>query len=104
MPKSSFVERLEQQGLVRDIYRESSGSREEVVLTPSRGDVETISASRALARRGLSLLKAKRAMEEMLDKGQVVVELPLVEDSKVLREDLRSAGVSSVFAASKTDS
>jgi DNA-binding transcriptional regulator YiaG len=47
----------------------------------------------ALARRGMTLLRAKRAIEAMLDEGEVAVEAPTVEDFAALVRDLRKAGV-----------
>jgi putative transcriptional regulator len=47
----------------------------------------------ALARRGMTLLRAKRAIEAMLEDGEVVVEAPTVEDFEALARDLRKAGV-----------
>ena len=50
-------------------------------------------AALVLARRGLSLLRAKRAMEELFDKGSVFVDLPVVEDRGALVAELAEAGV-----------
>ena len=47
----------------------------------------------ALARRGLTLLRAKRAIEALVEDGRVFVELPIVEDPAVLIADLNRAGV-----------
>lgn len=47
----------------------------------------------ALARRGLTMLKAKRAIEALLADGRVFVDLPTVESRNALAEDLQSAGV-----------
>ena len=52
---------------VRDVPRVASGSRVVVSLRPAANrDVMTVPATLALAKRGLSLLRAKRAIEEML--------------------------------------
>jgi DNA-binding transcriptional regulator YiaG len=53
-----------------------------------------VSATLALAKRGLSLLKAKRAVEEMVKKGLAVLELPMVEDRRAVQAELIEAGVS----------
>jgi DNA-binding transcriptional regulator YiaG len=47
----------------------------------------------ALARRGLTLLRAKRAIEAMLESGEVALEVPTVEDLPTLVRDLGAAGV-----------
>ncbi len=47
----------------------------------------------ALARRGLTLLRAKRAIEAMLENGEVALEVPTVEDLRTLVRDLGAAGV-----------
>ncbi len=43
------------------------------------------------------MLRAKRAIESLLEKGRVFVELPMVEDTKALTEDLAKAGISAVW-------
>ena len=57
----------------------------------------TIDATHALARRGMSMPRAKRAIESLLEKGRVFVEPPMVEDTKPLTEDLAKAGISAVW-------
>ena len=47
----------------------------------------------ALARRGMTMLRAKRAIELMLDDGEVAVEVPTVESVPTLASDLRKAGL-----------
>jgi DNA-binding transcriptional regulator YiaG len=41
----------------------------------------------------MTLLRAKRAIEAMLDDGETAVEVPTVEDLAVLLRDLRKAGL-----------
>jgi putative transcriptional regulator len=53
----------------------------------------TVDGALALARRGMTLLRAKRAMEELLDTGRSFVDLPMVEDAAVLAADLVQAGI-----------
>jgi len=57
------------------------------------GPVATIPAIEALVKRHLPLLRAKRAIEAMLDDGSVFVELPRVENVETLAAELRAAGV-----------
>jgi putative transcriptional regulator len=47
----------------------------------------------ALAGRGLTMLKAKRAIEALLEDGRVFVNLPTVEDHAALKRDLAQAGI-----------
>jgi putative transcriptional regulator len=92
---SKLKERFERLGPVRGIDRVRSGSPADLVLRPvaDRAKLKTIDATMALSRRGMTMLRAKRAIEIMLDDGEVVVEVPLVEDLAVLAGELRKAGV-----------
>jgi putative transcriptional regulator len=53
----------------------------------------TIDATMALARRGQSMARAKRAIETLVEDGRVFVELPTVEDSQAVIADLNAAGI-----------
>jgi DNA-binding transcriptional regulator YiaG len=55
-----------------------------------------IDAMFALARRGLSMLKAKRYIETLTEQGKAFVHLPAVEDSAVLTRDLAATGIEAV--------
>jgi hypothetical protein len=44
----------------------------------------------------MNLLKAKQAIETLLDDREVVVNVPIVEDSKVLIADLAESGIEAV--------
>ncbi len=55
---------------------------------------KTIDATLALARRGLPLLRAKRAMEALLTRGKALVDVPTVEEAGALIAELRAAGIS----------
>lgn len=91
---SSLKARLERLGPVQDVFRVSSGSPAVISLTAASGHepVQVVNAALALAARGLSLLKAKRVLEEMLAKGRAVVELPTVENLGQLAAELTRAG------------
>ena len=95
MTRSSLRERLERLGPVRDIDRVASGSAEDFVLSAGQGPerVDVVSAAMSLARRGISLLKAKRAIEAMLEDERAYIHLPTVEDAAALVRDLAAAGV-----------
>jgi DNA-binding transcriptional regulator YiaG len=54
--------------------------------------VKTIDAILALRRRGLSMLKAKRAIEAAVNEGRIVLTVPVVESVGALAKELRDAG------------
>lgn len=92
--KSSLKERLVRLGPIQDVARVASGSPLVLSLSPSQAaeEVLTVPATLALAKRGLTLLKAKRVIEEMLDTGRAVAHIPTVEDETALARELGAAG------------
>jgi putative transcriptional regulator len=81
-------------GPIRAVDRVSAGSPAVFVLRHAASRrPKTVDAALALARRGMTLLRAKRAMEELLDTGRSSVDLPTVEDAAVLAADLAQAGI-----------
>jgi DNA-binding transcriptional regulator YiaG len=81
---------------VRGGSRVKSGTAVVLNLRPDRqrhAPVATIPAMEALVKRHLPLLRAKRAIEAVLDDGAVFVEVPRVEDVPTLVHELRAAGV-----------
>jgi DNA-binding transcriptional regulator YiaG len=93
--KSSFKERLERLGPVQAVSQVVSGSPVVMSLRPATNprDVNPVSATVSLARRGLSMLRAKRALEEMVATGRTVIELPKVESRALLTAELAELGV-----------
>lgn len=92
--KSSLRERLERLGPVRAVSQVASGSPVVLSLRPRPNrQIKTVSATMSLARRGISLLRAKRAVEEMLATGRAVIELPKVENQTFLTAELDELGV-----------
>ena len=93
--KQELKARLARLDRVRDDDRVSSGSPVDLVLRPADGlaKVLTISAIKALVRRGVVLIRAKRAVEAMVRDGEAFVHVPTVEDVRVLAAELRNAGV-----------
>eukprot|EP01037_Dinobryon_pediforme_P002667 gene2667-2706_t len=89
-----IADRFAQLGPIRAADQNQSGSA--VLLALYRPEVlsgiRSIDAVFALHRRGMTLLKAKRAVEEVLDKGLAVAQVPLVEDAEALLADLGRAG------------
>jgi putative transcriptional regulator len=93
MTKSSLKARFARLGPVRAVNRVRSGSPVDLVLRPARKRIETVSAALALAQRGLSVLRAKRTIEAMIEEGEAVVHLPTVENIAALARELDTAGV-----------
>lgn len=96
MTRSSLRERVGKAGAARGSSPVRSGTAVALNLRPDRqrlGPVATIPAIEALVKRHLPLLRAKRAIEAMLDEGLVFVEVPKVEDVQALAAELRAAGV-----------
>lgn len=93
--KRALKGRFERLGPIQDIDRVSSGLPETLVLRPasSLAKVKTISAIEALAKRGLTLLKAKRTIEAVVEQGESVVHVPMVENAKRFAADLLASGV-----------
>ncbi len=88
-------ERLARLGPIRGIGRVSSGSPAVFAprLPPGQPMPRTIDATLALARRGLEMLPAKRAIEAVVRDGRVLVDLPMVKDMAVLASELAVAGI-----------
>jgi putative transcriptional regulator len=65
-----------------------------LVLRPrtDRAEIKTIDATKALHRRGMTMLRAKRAIEAMLQDGEVAVQTPS-DDFPALDMELRKAGI-----------
>ena len=96
---SSLRERFARLGPIRIIDRVTSGSPAVFVLRLALDGPRprTIDATHALARHGMTLLRAKRAVESLLEKGRVFVDLPMVEDIRVLTDDLAKAGIAAAW-------
>lgn len=96
MTKSSLKERFARLGPPLDIDLVRSGSSEVVALEPNADlrQVKTIEAMLALRRRGLAMLRAKRAIEAALAKGRIELTVPIVESLDALAAELREAGFS----------
>ncbi len=97
MTQSKLKERFAQRGRIRDIARVVCGSPADLILRPADSavagaQIRPIDAALALAKRGLTLLKAKRAVETAIQSGEATVHLPTVEDLVTLAKDLLIAG------------
>ena len=92
---SKLRERFARLGPTRAIDRVCSGSPAVFVLglADERGDLRAIDGMLSLARRGMTMLRAKRVIEELIETGRVFVEIPTVEDADALGADLANAGI-----------
>jgi putative transcriptional regulator len=98
---SSLRERTARLGPTRAVDRVPSGSPAVLALSPGpdRSKLKTVAAALALARRGVPLLRAKRALEEMTARGRAYLRVPTVEDEAALVRELAEAGVVAIPAA-----
>jgi len=92
---SSLRERFAQLGPVRDVARVTSGTPAvfSLHLPQDRPVPKPVDAMVVLARRGLSMLRAKRAVEALLERGTLLVELPTVEDMSAVVHELGETGI-----------
>jgi hypothetical protein len=99
--RSGQVERLARLGPTRTADRVASGFPAAVLLTPQtrRPGLKTVAAAIELARRGVTLLRAKRALEEMIERGRALVPLPMLDDEAELADALRPLGIHATLAA-----
>ncbi|MHA7849992.1 helix-turn-helix domain-containing protein [Roseovarius sp.] len=90
-------------GQIRDVDRNRSGSPESLVLRPERAPsaINAIAATRTLARCGLTLLRAKRAIETVIAGDEVTLVLPNVASRDRLVEELTEAGLQPRFLRRK---
>lgn len=100
--ESRLKEALGRLGPIRDVDRVPSGSPAALVLRAgAKRDLQTITATLALARRGMTMLRAKRAVEAAMQ-GEGVAEVPTVEHLPTLARELRNAGFDVTLIATET--
>ena len=102
---SKLRERFARLGPIRATDRVCSGSPAVFVLRlPRDGEVpRTVDAMHALARRGLTMLRAKRTIEALVEGGRVFVDLPTVEDAGALMAELGRAGIAGAVVEPPTE-
>ena len=103
MTKSSLRERFARLGPSRGVDPIRSGSPVEFVLRAARARIDTVSAAKVLARHGLTMLRAKRAVEAMVENGETRVRLPHVELAADVVEDLKATGIKALRLAHAMD-
>ncbi|WP_239992401.1 helix-turn-helix domain-containing protein [Rhodopila globiformis] len=96
---SLLKERFARLGPTRAIDRVASGLPAVFALrtTLDPTPLKTIDATEALARRGLSMLRAKRLTEDLLEGHRVFAELPAVEDERAFISDMAACGIAAVL-------
>lgn len=89
---SKLRAQLARLGPVQAAPRHRFGSAGEVRLVPA-GAVRKVSAALALVARGLSMREARDAVGTMVERGEVIVTLPTIEDRHALADELTECGV-----------
>ncbi len=91
----SWRERLERLGPVRTSSRVPCGSPAVLALglADAPAVLRSMDVTLAPARRGMSMLAAKRAIEAVMAQGSAAIDVPMVEDLAALLADLRAAGL-----------
>lgn len=77
-----------------------SGSPTHYDLHADAPIVKSISAIKALVRRHVPLLEAKRQIEELMVGRDVAIDVPMVEDAAVFEGELRELGIRAVRVGS----
>ncbi|MCG4274679.1 hypothetical protein K6W40_15350 [Acetobacter senegalensis] len=99
-------------GPVRAISRVRSGSRARFALTLTREGwpaLNSIAATMALSRRGLTMLAAKKTVEDLIRQsseqaeGHAIVLLPMTDTIEAVISDLAKAGIRAIHVDHKAD-
>lgn len=94
--RSSSKALLGRQVRIAAASRVRSGSPVRYLLRAEASFAKTVSAAQVLAKRHLSLRAAKAVVERLLEKQDVTVEIPKVEDSELLESELEELGVQAI--------
>jgi hypothetical protein len=86
---SLLRERLGQPERDTEGFRVTCGSPARYRLRIEPGFVKSISAMRALVKRHVDLLVAKRQVEQMMLGHQIVIDLPMLEDAAAFEREMR---------------
>jgi hypothetical protein len=73
-----------------------SGSPVRYLLRAEPSFAKTVSAAQILATRHLPLQAAKAVVERLIEKQDVTVELPKVEDADLLESELEALGIKAI--------
>lgn len=91
--RSSSKARFGPRVQVQDVVRVTSGSPAKFVLKSELGTIKGPQAALALAKRHLPLEQAHAIVNLLFDRGEVVIDVPVVEDSVALSRDLARCNV-----------
>jgi putative transcriptional regulator len=91
--KSKLREKFGPRVQIRGIDRVPSGSPARYVLTAERSFQRTVTAAEILAKRGLSLLQARRIVTRLAQKETVAVEIPTLESQSRFERELKHLGI-----------
>ena len=93
--KQELKGRLARLARIPGVGQVASGSPADVVIRPAEclAKLRSIDAIKAIARRNVALLTAKRAVEAMIGNGSAYIHVPTIEDVEAFARDLRKAGV-----------
>ncbi len=95
MRKSATKSLAERLDAAAEMPRATSGSEEVISVSEIQGNVDMIGAARCLAKRGMHILDAKRALEEVAASGDATdLRLPNVVCPDDLVSELAELGVS----------
>ena len=95
MSNSSWKERFARRAgdKVRVLVPSGSPVALNLQVDPAAREIDSIAAIESLVRRHMPLLKAKRAIEAVLNDGSNYLQVPKVEDAATLRSELQAAGL-----------
>src|SRR5438477_131510 len=91
--KSELREKFGPRVRIRAIDRVPYGSPARYVLTAEQSFHRTVTATESLAKRGLTLLQAKRSATRLANGQSIAVEIPKVEDRESFERELRRIGI-----------
>jgi hypothetical protein len=74
----------------------SSGSPVPYLLRAEPSFAKTVSAAQVLAKRHLPLRAAKAVVERLLEKQDVTIEMPKVENPKLFESELEELGIKAI--------
>jgi hypothetical protein len=94
--RSSLKALFEHRVRVGGASRVPSGSPVTYLLQAEPGFAKTVSAAQVLAKRHLPLRTAKAVVEQLLEKQDVTIEIPQVENAKSFEAELEEFGIKAI--------
>lgn len=93
---SLLRERLGQPERASEDFRVKSGFPARYDLHAEAPILKSISAIKALARRHVPLIEAKRHVEELMARRDVTIDVPMLEDAALFERELRELGIRAI--------